>query len=77
MELVPLQLTHVDALWAVAQHESLWRYMPFAARTYDDFQLYLRHSLAQAEKGDSMPFVTRLKDDGRVVGATSFLAINA
>lgn len=74
--LQPLTEAHFEPLWAVAQHASIWRYMPFAAATFEQFADYLRGTLAQVERGETMAFVTQLNATGEAVGATSFLALS-
>lgn len=74
--LQPLTEAHIEPLWAVAQHASIWRYMPFAAATFEQFAEYLRGALAQVERGETMAFVTQLNATGEAVGATSFLALS-
>ena len=76
VELAPLQQEHVDALWAVAQHDSIWRYMPFAMDSVDGMQQHVSSLLGQQARGESQPFVTKLASSGEIIGATSFLAMN-
>lgn len=67
---------HCAALWAVAQHESLWRYMPFAVDSLKAMQALVGALLHQQVQGQSQPFVTKLVATGEVIGATSFLAMD-
>ena len=77
VELAPLDESHFDGLWAVAQHPEIWAYMPFAAGdSRDHFEMYLRHMLSQQDKGQALPFTTRLHGTGQIVGSSSFLAID-
>ncbi|MGK0223055.1 MAG: RimJ/RimL family protein N-acetyltransferase [Limisphaerales bacterium] len=74
--LEPLTKDDFEPLWAIAQHESIWRYMPFAATTYEEFAGYLHSTLRQVERGDAMAFVTRLASTRAVAGSTCYLAVN-
>ena len=76
VKLLPLEVAHTEALWQVAQHASIWRYMTFAASTYDEFQGYINTTMKQAERGDALPFVTCDAHTDELVGATSFLAVS-
>jgi RimJ/RimL family protein N-acetyltransferase len=76
VELEPLQAEHSDALWAVGQHESLWRYMPFAIESADAMQGLVTSLLGQQAQGQAQPFVTKLVATGEVIGSTSFLAMD-
>ncbi len=67
---------HSAALWAVAQHESLWRYMPFAVDSLKGMQTLVDALLQQQSQGQSQPFVTKLVATGEIIGATSFLAMD-
>ena len=74
--LTPLTEQHLRPLWAIAQHESVWRYMPFAVRTFDEFEHgYFAHLRREQAQGSSMPFVTQLRTTGELVGSTSYLAV--
>lgn len=76
VELVPLRQSHCDALWAVAQHESLWRYMPFAMGSVSSMQIHVDSLLKQQARAQAQPFVTTLIATGEVIGSTSFLAMD-
>lgn len=71
-----MRAEHSTALWAVAQHESLWRYMPFAVDSLKAMQTLVGGLLHQQEQGLSQPFVTTQVATGEVIGATSFLAMD-
>lgn len=76
VELEPLQAEHSHALWAVGQHESIWRYMPFAIESAKSMQVLVSNLLRQQEQGQAQPFVTKLVSTGEVIGSTSFLAMD-
>ncbi len=74
--LQPLAQEHFEPLWTVAQHESIWRFMPFPAGTRPEFNQHLEVLLSQRDKAEAMPFVTINSVSGELIGATSFLAIS-
>lgn len=74
--LEPLREDHIEALWTVADHPDIWRYMPFDASTFAGFANYLKDQLRQHAQGQSMPFATIHAPSNTPVGATSFLAVN-
>lgn len=76
VKLEPLQAEHSDALWAVGQHESLWRYMPFVIDSAAAMHELVASQLRQQTQGYAQPFVTKLVASGEVIGSTSFLAMD-
>jgi RimJ/RimL family protein N-acetyltransferase len=69
VRLVPLGPQHVDALWAVAQHPEIWRFMPFPVTTRAELALMVEYVL-----GIGHGFATVLRSTENPIGATAFLA---
>ena len=59
VQLDPLAIEQVPALWAAGNHEDIWRYMPFAVRTEDDFHQLVQRMLDLAEAGHWLGFALR------------------
>jgi RimJ/RimL family protein N-acetyltransferase len=72
VRLEPAGPEHVDALWAVAQHPEIWRFMPFTLQTRADMA-----SLVHYGRAVGCSFATFDRASGEVVGGTAFLAPDA
>lgn len=75
MALEPLAPEHAEALFAVADDPSMFRYLSERLETLDDHRGYVRRGLAERDAGRAIPFVIRLRSDDAVVGTTRLAAI--
>jgi RimJ/RimL family protein N-acetyltransferase len=66
---------HADALVAAGCGFGLFRFFPFPLETEDAMRGYVKLNAAAATSGSLLPFVTIERGTRRVIGATSFLAI--
>lgn len=74
--LEPLAEAHAGELYAAAQHPEIWTWMPSdASRSPEAFGRFFGAALAAAARGEEVPFAVRSRADGRVVGATRYLAM--
>lgn len=73
VRLVPLALSHVPALAEAAAGDRSTFGLTTVPDGVDATSRYVEGMLAEQAAGDRVPFVTILVDDGRVVGATTFL----
>lgn len=76
VRLEPLTAGHLAALEEVAYDEHIWRYMMARVRTRDDLRGWIEAALRAQEGGSVLPWVTILKNEGRVVGSTRFLDLD-
>ena len=74
VELVPLEMSHLEALLPVAVDEELWRFVPTAASTASSLRRYIESALAERDAGVALPFVTTERATGQAVGSTRFAA---
>jgi RimJ/RimL family protein N-acetyltransferase len=74
--LVPLAREHHDALVQAAQDGELWKLWYTAVPSPEGMAAEIERRLALAEAGSMRPF-TVLDDQGRVVGMTSYMHIDA
>lgn len=72
VRLEPLGLQHVDALCAVGLEPSLWALTQSVVRTPADMRAYVEEALAEARRGEGLPFATVEVATGTVVGSTRF-----
>jgi N-acetyltransferase len=78
VRLEPLRREHAQLFWDVAKNdlEEIFRWIPYAVKTPDDFRALVGKALAEQERGESVPFATVERKSGRVVGATRFMNID-
>lgn len=74
VQLVPLEMAHLDMLLPIAADEELWRFVPTAASSRPALRSYIETALAERDSGVALPFVTTERESGRVVGSTRFAA---
>ncbi len=77
VRLDPLTLEDVPALWNVAQHESLWWWMPMTMVSLADMEGAMEWVLSWSSAGTGQGFVTRLRSSGEVLGGTTYLNADA
>jgi RimJ/RimL family protein N-acetyltransferase len=75
--LEPLDIDHLAALAEVAFAPQIWRWMPVHVENEAQLRLWMEQALKDAESGSALPFITRERASGRVVGATRFMNIDA
>jgi len=73
--LVPMEASHVDALYEAGRAAEIWPYMPIQVATVDDMARLVRETLRARDAGLELPFVIVTPGDGRVLGSTRFLDI--
>lgn len=76
VRLEPLKAGHLAALEEVAYDERIWRYMMARVRTRDELRGWIEAALRAQAGGSVLPWVTILKNEGRVVGSTRFLDLD-
>ena len=77
VRLEPMSEGHADALVAAGCGRGIFRFFPFSLESEDAMRSYVKANAAAATSGLLLPFVTVERESSRVVGATSFLAIDA
>ena len=76
VRLEPMRESHAGGLVAAGCGFGLFRFFPFSLEKEDEMRGYVKLNAAAAESGTVVPFVTIERATNRVVGATSFLAID-
>lgn len=71
-QLEPLNGSHAAPLFEAAQNSDLQWFFE-SLQTRSETQTFIENRLAEAAKGDSLPFMVRDLAENRVVGTTSFL----
>jgi N-acetyltransferase len=74
-QLIPMDPSHVGALYEAGRSPEIWPYMPMSIQTAGDMQRLVREALSARERGTEFPFVIVDQERPRVVGSTRFLEI--
>ena len=77
VRLDPLTREDVPELWRVAQHESLWRWMPMTMVSLADMEQAMELILSWPAAQTGQGFVTRVQESGEVIGLTTYLNADA
>lgn len=72
VSLEPLSVEHVSALCEVGLEPSIWKWAPSAISDDSAMQRYVETALSERARGVSLPFVTKEKSSGRIVGSTRY-----
>ena len=75
VRLETLRAEHADGLVAAGTGFGLFRFFPHWLETDEAMRAFVAHSLAGLENGTILPFTTIDRKTGRIVGSTSYLAI--
>ena len=78
VRLDPILHEHAELFWEVAKNdlENIFRWIPYAMRTADDFRRLIDNAFAEQDRGESVVFATVERDSGRVIGSTRFMNID-
>lgn len=78
VRLEPLRPEHADLFWQVAQNdlEDIFRWIPYAVRTQQDFHQLVDKAFAEQQRGESIVFATVERASGRTIGSTRFMNID-
>jgi N-acetyltransferase len=74
IQLEPMIDKHRQGLHVAANHEEIWKYMPYQA-TQDGFNLWFNDSLNKMSSGTQITYIVRKKLDQRILGATAYYDI--
>jgi RimJ/RimL family protein N-acetyltransferase len=72
VRLEPLIEAHLPALEEIAYDDRIWRYMTKQVKTPADLRNWMEAALKAKEVGSSLPWVTVLKQENRIIGSTRF-----
>ena len=75
VRLETMRAEHADGLVAAGAGHGVFRFFPFSCETEAEMRGFVAHSLAGLANGTILPFTTIDRKTGRIVGSTSYLAI--
>ncbi|MBI5363646.1 MAG: GNAT family N-acetyltransferase [Planctomycetes bacterium] len=74
VRLAPLAREHAEELFAAAQDDRVWSYMPRARpKRVEDVLDWIDEALRLAEKGEVVPFAQIERAHGRAIGSTRYM----
>ena len=78
VRLEPVRRDHAELFWDAAKDnlEDIFRWIPYAMKTREDFRTVIDKAFAEQERGESVVFATVERSSGRVVGSTRFMNID-
>jgi RimJ/RimL family protein N-acetyltransferase len=78
VRLEPIRREHAELFWEVAKNdlEDIFRWIPYAMKSREDFRTLIEKAFAEQERGESVVFATVERGSGRVVGSTRFMNID-
>ena len=76
--LEPLRAEHARLFWDVAHQDldDIFRWIPYAMKTREDFERLIQTAFAEQQHGDSIVFATVERASGRAIGSTRFMNID-
>lgn len=76
VRLEPMAPEHEDGLWEASRDARTWQWLSVEQpQTRDELRAYLDAALANAADGSELPLVTVVREDGRVIGSSRYLAL--
>ncbi|MDF2725194.1 MAG: N-acetyltransferase [Paenibacillus sp.] len=76
VELVPLEMKHIEELWAAGADPLIWTYLPVAVSSREQIAGIVTEALREKAAGTQFPFAVVDKVQGVVVGSTRYLNIS-
>ncbi len=78
VRLEPIRYEHAELFWNIAKDdlEDIFRWIPYAVRTREDFSKLVDKALEEQRRGESVVFATVERASGRAVGSTRFMNID-
>jgi N-acetyltransferase len=77
VRLEPLRMDHLPALAEVALVPDIWRWTRTRVSSEADLRAWMNEALEQAALGKALPWVTRDKAGGKIIGSTRYMDIDA
>jgi RimJ/RimL family protein N-acetyltransferase len=78
VRLEPIRGEHAQLFWDVAKNDlgEIFRWIPYAMQTREDFEKLVDKAFAEQERGESVVFATVERNSGKAVGSTRFMNID-
>src|SRR3974377_1554263 len=78
VRLEPIRREHEQLFWDLAKNdvEEIFRWIPYAMKTPEDFRKLVDKAFAEQDRGESVVFATGERSSGRAIGSTRFMNID-
>jgi len=78
VRLEPIRQDHAELFWQVAKGdlEDIFRWIPYALKTQDDFHNLVEKAFQEQQRGESIVFATVERSSGQTIGSTRFMNID-
>jgi Acetyltransferases, including N-acetylases of ribosomal proteins len=76
IKLVPLQVEHIEPLFACSRDPEIWINYPVKIYTIEDMRAFVHKGLEGRERKEQYPFVVLDKENNDIVGTTRYLRIS-
>ena len=78
VRLEPIRREHAELFWDVAKNdlEDIFRWIPYAMKTREDFRTLIDKAFAEQERGESAVFASVERGSGQTIGSTRFMNID-
>jgi len=78
VRLEPIHREHAELFWDVAKNDlgDIFRWIPYAMKTREDFQTLIDKAFAEQGRGESVVFATVERTSGQTIGSTRFMNID-
>lgn len=78
VRLEPIRRQHAAEFWEIAKDdlEDIFRWIPYAMKTRQDFEKLIDKAIDEQERGESVVFATIDRKTGRAIGSTRFMNID-
>jgi RimJ/RimL family protein N-acetyltransferase len=77
VELIPLQISHRDALLEASTDGELWELWFTSVPSENDIDKYIDFALTEQEKDWALPFTVVKKADNKIIGSTRFCNVES
>jgi N-acetyltransferase len=78
VRLEPIRREHAELFWDIAKDDldDIFRWIPYAMKTREDFQTLIDKAFAEQGRGESVVFATVERTSGQTIGSTRFMNID-
>jgi RimJ/RimL family protein N-acetyltransferase len=78
VRLEPIRRDHAELFWDIAKNDlgDIFRWIPYAMKTREDFQTLIDKAFAEQGRGESVVFATVERTSGQTIGSTRFMNID-
>jgi RimJ/RimL family protein N-acetyltransferase len=78
VRLEPIRRDHAVLFWDIAKNDlgDIFRWIPYAMKTREDFQTLIDKAFAEQGRGESVVFATVERTSGQTIGSTRFMNID-